>query len=258
MKALKYCSFGIFIIIQLTLSWNILLAADLLRTDPSYLEPFYDETWTFQSAVKTITVTFNTQVTVSSVTGYVSLDAIATEDNTDWRLNYDTDGYDLYHASTEEKVGKEEHFKFQFSGINNTEVSGTYHIFIFKSFFDTTETDPIPMTGKLVADDETANDQPTTALTYDDGYKAGIAQCQMAPSSCGIEVGQIGIIEHLQAFYNFFWEHRGSVVDFPGELAVPYEYATEWQDGNNLGYTVSLKDKNGQLKASFDIIFNPQ
>jgi len=39
---------------------------------------------------------------------------------------------------------------------------------------------------------------------------------------------------------------------------VPYEYAAEWQDNNNLGYTVLLKDESDQVKAKFDIIFTPQ
>jgi len=344
-------------IIQLALSWNTLLAADLLRQDPSYLEPFYSETWNFQSATKTVTVTFNSQVTVSSITAYVSLDAIA-EDGSNWRLMYDTDGYGLYHSYKEGELGKEESFEFQFGGVNNTEVSGTYHVFIFKSIFDSVKTDPIPMTGKLVIEDGGSSEgQPTTNLGYDDGYKSGVAQCQADPASCGIVMadrfeegkqvglqqcqanpvscetvttdrfeegkqiglqqcqadpascgivmadrfeegkqiglqqcqadpascgivmadrfeegkqvglqqcqslpassGQQGIIEHLQAFYDFFLANRGINFNYPSHLVVPNEQASEWQIGDTLGYTVYLKDGNGNPTAYFEIGFTP-
>ncbi len=68
---------------------------------------------------------------------------------------------------------------------------------------------------------------------------------------------QLGVIEHLQAFYDYFFANRGVNFNYPGNLFVPYEYAPEWEMGETLGYTVYLHDSNGNPTAYFDIAFTP-
>jgi len=101
---------------------------------------------------------------------------------------------------------------------------------------------------------------PPTSNDFEAGYQVGIEQCQMDPASCGITMGsgeQLGIVEHLQAFYDFFFANRGVNFNYPGNLFVPYEYAPEWQMDETLGYTVYLRDSDGNSTAYFDIAFTP-
>jgi len=101
---------------------------------------------------------------------------------------------------------------------------------------------------------------PPTSGDFEAGYQAGMEQCQMDPVSCGITMGggeQPGVIEHLQAFYDYFLANRGVNFNYPGNLVVPYEIAPEWQMDETLGYTVYLNDSNGNPTAYFDIAFTP-
>jgi len=104
------------------------------------------------------------------------------------------------------------------------------------------------------------SDKVILPTSFDAGKLAGIEQCQMDPASCGITMGggeQLGVIEHLQAFYDYFFANRGVNFNYPGNLVVPYEIAPEWQMDETLGYTVYLNDSNGNPTAYFDIAFTP-
>lgn len=129
-----------------------------LREDASYLEPFLNQKWEFNSPMKSEVITFSSTITTSPVNNYKSLPGIAESDVSEWNLNYDEDGYTLYYSYIEEGIGKEHHFEFQYSNTDATEVAGTYHLFAFKSLFNTSKSDKIIMGGKLLNSEQQQDD----------------------------------------------------------------------------------------------------
>ena len=80
-----------------------LSAAEELRTDPTYLEPFLGETWAFEWPAleggqnkTSITITFDNTLTTSPTTEWVSLSA--TDDAHErWKMYYDENEYTIFH-----------------------------------------------------------------------------------------------------------------------------------------------------------------
>ena len=138
-----------------------------LREDSSYLEPFLNQKWSFSSSMKSETITFSNSITTSSATNYKTLLGVGKSDNSEWKLSYDQNGYDLYYSYIDaNNIGREHHFKFRYSGTTATEVTGTYYLFSFKSIFDTSKSDSVIITGKLLnSAEQSQTTQPPAGCT---------------------------------------------------------------------------------------------
>lgn len=157
------------------------------RTIPTYLEPFYGETWIFiwneqEDSQEKVTITFDNTIATSPTTEFVSLPG---SDNTDrrWRMYYDGQHYILFHHYTEGDTDKQHQFKLQFTAATAT---GNYALFIFLGS-QYIEQDSSSAIGEFVSQFK-ACDQEQLQTQYDKGVAAGIVQCQNDPASCDIEI----------------------------------------------------------------------
>jgi len=153
-----------------------------LRTIPTYLEPFYGETWLFSWDEQEATITFDNTIATSPTTEFVSLPG---SDNADrrWKMYYDGQHYILFHHYTEGDTDKQHQLKLQFTAATAT---GHYASLVFLDS-QYTEQSSSSATGEFVSQFVSC-DQEQLQTQYDKGVAAGIVQCQNDPTSCNIKV----------------------------------------------------------------------